>query len=492
MLILVLLPLIIGLICFFIPKGKIIGYLSFGGNLVLSLIAIQTFVPVIDKTYLKEGIFYADAFSVYIASIVIFLSLLATGYSIEYLEDEINRGLIGKKYVQRFYLLLNAFISSMLLVVLTDNLAVMWIAIEATTIISAPLIGFGFAKRELAIEAAWKYIILCTVGITFALLGVFIAYYASSNAFGENGSLSFVVLRDYAQKLNPMTMKLAFIFVLVGYGTKAGLAPLHSWLPDAHSQAPTPVSALLSGILLNTAFYGIVRFFAIIHPITGIGYTSNLLTIFGLISIGISSFFILTQTNFKRMLAYSSIEHMGIISLGFGIGSKLSIYGALLHILNHAIAKPLMFFVSGKIQSRFGSTSIENVCGVISKMPVLGVLTFIGLFSLVGTPPFNIFLSEFSIMKSAAETGKWFPLGLFLFFIIFIFLGMLAGFSRMLFSGECKDESLGQSHKATLLATSISYGVMIFLALLTIILGVHIPDFIDNLIKNSLTVLGVN
>lgn len=491
MLILVALPVIAGLISFFIPKERIIGYFSLLGTIVLSLTAIKTFAPIFNNSVLKEGIFYADAFSVYIASIVIFLSILATGYSIGYLEDELNKGLINKKYIQRFYLLLNAFISSMLLVVLTDNLAIMWIAIEATTIISAPLIGFGFAKRELAIEAAWKYIILCTVGITFALLGIFIAYYASSIALGENGSLSFVVLRDFAQKLNPMTMKLAFIFVLVGYGTKAGLAPLHSWLPDAHSQAPTPVSALLSGILLNTAFYGILRFFAIVHPVCGINYTNNLFSIFGLVSIGISSFFILTQTNFKRMLAYSSIEHMGIISLGFGIGSKLSIYGAILHILNHGIAKPLMFFLSGKIQSRFGSTTIDNVNGIITKMPVLGVLTFIGLFALAGTPPLNIFLSEFSIMKSAAENGNWLSLGLFLFFVIFIFLGLLSGFSRMLFSGESKEASITYSHKASLLATSISYGVMILLGLLIVILGIYIPNSVDNLIKNSLIVLGV-
>lgn len=488
---LVLLPMFAGLISFFIPKEKIIGYISLTGTIILSLIAIKTFSPVLKNTTIKESIFYADAFSVFIASIIIFLSLLATAYSIEYLEDELSKGLISKKYIQRFYLLLNAFISSMLLVVLTDNLAIMWIAIEATTIISAPLIGFGFAKRELAIEAAWKYIILCTVGITFALLGTFIAYYASLQVLGETGTLSFVVLRDYAPKLNPMTMKLAFIFVLVGYGTKAGLAPLHSWLPDAHSQAPTPVSALLSGILLNTAFYGILRFFAIIHPLSGLAYTNNLFTIFGLVSIGISSFFILTQTNFKRMLAYSSIEHMGIISLGFGIGSKLSIYGAILHILNHGIAKPLMFFVSGKIQSRFGSTSIDKVCGVISRMPILGVLTFIGLFALVGTPPLNIFLSEFSIMKAAAESGDWFILGIFLFFVIFIFFGLLSGFSRMLYSGECDEEFINHG-KGISISGIISYGVMIILGLLIVLLGIYMPNFIDNLIKNSLIVLGVS
>ena len=178
-----------------------------------------------------------------------------------------------------------------------------------------------------------------------------------------------------ARKLNPETMKLAFIFVLVGYGTKAGLAPVHNWLPDAHSQAPSPISALLSGILLNTAFYGIMRFVMIVEPSTGSAFTGNLLIIFGLISLGISAIFILVQDNYKRLLAYSSIEHMGIISLGIGIGGPVGIYGALLHILNHALAKPLMFFASGKIQSRFGSTNIANVSGVLTSMPLLGALT---------------------------------------------------------------------------------------------------------------------
>ena len=210
----------------------------------------------------------------------------------------------------------------MLLVTLANNLALMWIAIEATTIVSALLIGLGFSKRSLAIEAAWKYIILCTVGITFALLGIFITYYATISVMGGEGVLNWTTLRSIAPKLNPATMKLAFIFILVGYGTKAGLAPVHNWLPDAHSEAPSPISALLSGILLNTAFYGIMRFVSITDPSTGSAFTGNLLILFGLISMGVSSVFILIQVNYKRLLAYSSIEHMGIISLGMGIGGR--------------------------------------------------------------------------------------------------------------------------------------------------------------------------
>jgi hydrogenase-4 component F len=370
----------------------------------------------------------------------------------------------------------------------------MWIGIEATTIVSALLIGLGFHKRPLAVEAAWKYIILCTVGITFALLGTFITYYASTAVMGTEGALNWTVLKGVAHQLNPETMKLAFIFVLVGYGTKAGLAPVHNWLPDAHSQAPSPISALLSGILLNTAFYGIMRFVSIVEPSTGDVFTGNLLIIFGLISLGISAIFILVQENYKRLLAYSSIEHMGIISLGIGIGGPVGIYGALLHILNHALAKPLLFFASGKIQSRFGSTNIANVNGVLSSMPLLGTLTFIGALSLSGTPPFNIFVSEFTVLKAGVDKGLWPVVVLFLIFVVIVFYGVLSGFGRMLFGRpeEAIGVTAGHHHVATVnIGNALSSGIMIVMAIAVIVMGLNVPGFIDNTIRTCVHVLGV-
>lgn len=491
MLAILLIPIVTGLLCFFIPKPKLNGYLSLIGMIITSILTARLCSQIINNNAIREGIFYLDSLSSYVLCVIVFLSMMSTAYSIEYLGHELSSGLTDKKYVQRFYLLLNMFVASMILVVTTENIAIMWIAIEATTIISAPLIGLGFTKRELAIEAAWKYIILCTVGITFALLGTFIAYYGATNIPGESGSLSFVVLKEYAKQFNPVTMKLAFIFIIVGYGTKAGLAPLHSWLPDAHSQAPTPVSALLSGILLNTAFYGVLRFMAIVQPSVGSEFTNTLFLVFGLFSIAIASIFLMVQGNFKRLLAYSSIEHMGIISFGFGIGGKLATYGALLHVLNHAIAKPLMFFVSGKIQSRFGSTSIDRVCDVISKMPVLGVLTFIGILSLAGSPPLNVFISEFTILKAAADAGKWLPLALFLFFVIFVFFGLLSNFGKMLFKSDCKADITFNDTHSVAFDEILSYVVMILLAILAILLGIYVPETISMLIRNSVELLGV-
>lgn len=490
MIAILLTPLITACVCYMLKGYRSISYASLAGALVLAGFSAPAVVSSVSSPVLMlNGMLYMDSLSGYIMALVVFLGLASAVYSIGYVEHEQQVGLTSIKVARRYYALLHLFIFTMLLVTVANNLALMWIAIEATTIVSAVLIGLGFTKRHLAIEAAWKYIILCTVGITFALLGTFITYYASTGVIGTEGALNWTVLRGIADKLNPSTMKLAFIFVLVGYGTKAGLAPLHNWLPDAHSQAPSPISALLSGILLNTAFYGIMRFLSIVEPSTGSLFTGNLLILFGLLSLGISSVFILVQDNYKRLLAYSSIEHMGIISVGAGIGGALGLYGALLHILNHALAKPLMFFASGKIQARYGSTRIENVNGVLSSMPLLGTLTFIGALSLSGTPPFNIFISEFTILRAAVDKGLWSVVALFLFFVVLVFYGILSGFGKMLFGKSPSSEHPG--FRSFALPDLLGNGMMIAMAVLIVLLGFRIPEFIDGTIKTCINVLGV-
>ncbi len=496
MLTILLIPIITAIVCYAVKKARLIGYVSLVGIIALAvraypLVAASLGGPVAAM----GGALSMDALSGYIMALVIFLSIASAVYSISYLEHELETGLTDLRGVRRYYGLLHLFIFTMLLVTMADNLAIMWIGIEATTIVSALLIGLGFHKRPLAVEAAWKYIILCTVGITFALLGTFITYYASTALMGSEGALNWTVLRTVAPRLNPETMKLAFIFVLVGYGTKAGLAPVHNWLPDAHSQAPSPISALLSGILLNTAFYGIMRFVSIVEPSTGEAFTGKLLIIFGLLSIGMSAIFILVQENYKRLLAYSSIEHMGIISLGVGIGGPLGIYGALLHILNHALAKPLMFFASGKIQSRFGSQNIASVNGVLSSMPLLGTLTLIGALALSGTPPFNIFVSEFTVLKAGVDQGLWLVVGLFLLFVVTVFYGVLSGFGRMLFGRPVEPTSGKSAHGPAAgfdLGNMLGTGIMMVLAAAVLVMGFRVPSFIDNAIRTCVHVLGAH
>ncbi len=501
MILILCIPVVTALICYLLKSERLTGYISLAGGAALACAALPVIISAISTpAEMLDGVLYMDALSGYIMALVIFLSLASAAYSIGYLEHEMEVGLTDLTGVRRYYALLHLFIFTMLLVTTANNLALMWIAIEATTIVSALLIGLGFSKRSLAIEAAWKYIILCTVGITFALLGIFITYYATTSVMGSHGVLNWTTIRTIAPRLNPATMKLAFLFILVGYGTKAGLAPVHNWLPDAHSEAPSPISALLSGILLNTSFYGIMRFVSIVDPSTGSAFTGNLLILFGLISMGISSVFILVQVNYKRLLAYSSIEHMGIISLGIGIGGPVGIYGALLHIMNHALAKPLMFFVSGRIQANYGSTRIENVSGVLSSMPVLGTLTFIGALSLSGTPPFNIFISEFTVLKAAVDSGSWLVSGLFLLFAVLVFYGMLSGFGKILFNGKesaaaAGDEQIRKRGEAPRffmpLSAMLNNGIMVLLASLIIVFGFTVPGFIDSTIRTCVAVLGV-
>lgn len=496
MIAILLIPIVTAALCYILRIQRLIGYVSLAGAVILTIFAIPIIISSVSSPIsMMNEVLYMDALSGYMMALVIFLGLASAIYSIGYLEHELSIGITDIKGMRRYYALFHLFIFTMLLVTVSNNLALMWIAIEATTIVSAILIGLGFTKRQLAIEAAWKYTILCTVGITFALLGIFITYYASTAVMVNEGVLNWTVLKGIANKLNPSTMKLAFIFVLLGYGTKAGLAPVHNWLPDAHSQAPSPISALLSGILLNTAFYGIMRFVSIVEPSTGGNFTGNLLVIFGIVSIGISAIFILVQDNYKRLLAYSSIEHMGIISLGIGIGGPVGLYGAILHILNHALAKPLMFFASGKIQARYGSTRIENVNGVLSSMPLLGIFTFIGTLSLSGTPPFNIFLSEFTILKAGVDKGMWLIVGLFLLFVVIVFYGMLSGFGRTLF-GQGQQSAISNSQSSFTdrkfsIADALSNAVMIIMAVFIIVLGFRIPDFIDSTIKLCISAIGV-
>ncbi len=494
MITILIIPIVTAIVCYVLKQARLIGYVSLAGVIALAVSAWPTIAAsVAAPISAVNGSFSMDALSGYIMALVIFLSVASCIYSISYLEHELEAGLIDLRGMRRYYGLLHLFIFTMLIVTMANNLAIMWIGIEATTIVSALLIGLGFHKRPLAVEAAWKYIILCTVGITFALLGTFITYYASTAVMGTEGALNWTVLKTVAPRLNPETMKLAFIFVLVGYGTKAGLAPVHNWLPDAHSQAPSPISALLSGILLNTAFYGIMRFVSIVEPSTGGAFTGNLLIVFGLISIGIAAVFILVQENFKRLLAYSSIEHMGIISLGIGIGGPIGVYGALLHVLNHALSKPLMFFASGKIQSRFGSQNIASVRGVLTAMPLLGSLTLVGALSLSGTPPFNIFVSEFTVLKAGVDRGMWTVVACFLLFVVMVFYGVLSGFGKMLFGkpGDAAGSGSGHYHMPSMsLGRVLGNGIMLVMALAVIVMGFRVPGFIDDTIRTYVAVLG--
>src|SRR5579885_2970414 len=370
-------------------------------------------------------LFYLDSFGALVLLPIAGIGFVSALYSINYMGKQYDRNMVDAKQLQRYYQAINIFLLTMLLVPLSNNLGIMWVAIEATTLVSVLLIMLY--TKESAIEASWKYLIIATVGLSFALFGVVFFYYANSTVQATNtqSAMNWTDLVAQAKILDPNIVKVAFVFVLIGLGTKAGLAPMHSWLPDAHSEAPTPVSALLSGVLLNCATYGILRYHIVAIGSLGQSFSSMLLVVLGIVSVGIAAASIYFQKDMKRMLAYSSVEHMGIISIAMGFGGFLAIYGALLHIINNSIAKPLMFFASGTASQRYGTKAMANIRGIIQTMPVLGVLLLIGAFAIAGMPPFNIFVSEFLILSSGFASGQYLAISIVIGLLILVFAGFM-------------------------------------------------------------------
>ena len=474
--ILFFIPVLTAALCFMMQKRRSVELVNLSGAAALCIASVSPLHAALSSPIFFMGnTFFLDALSAYFIGIIVFIALLTAIYSIDYMGQEFREGLVSIRDIRIYYALMHLFVFTMLVAASSNNIAVFWIAIEGTTLVSALLVGFY--KNRQSVEAAWKYIILCTVSITFALLGIFILYYASSVTLGGSGTMNWTELREIAHKLNPATVKLAFIFILVGYGAKAGIAPVHNWLPDAHSQAPTPISALLSGVLLKCAFLGILRYVIIINSSAGPSYSGNLLLFFGLLSMGIATAFILMQNNYKRLLAYSSIEHIGIIAVGIGIGGFWGIYGSLLHILNHAVVKTLLFFTTGRIRLKYHSTKIENVTGAIETLPVSGTVMLLAALAIAGAPPFNIFLSEFTIMKAAVDGKSWITFALFILFATIIFGAIAYHFGKMAFGRSEKSRDIEWNR--------ISTYVIITMAVVMLTLGLHVPSFLESVLNSS-------
>lgn len=345
------------------------------------------------------SLFYLDALSVIMLDIVLLIGLLTSIYTIGYIEAEIRSGQMKSERVRPLYMLIYAFILTMILALTARNMGVMWIAIEATTLASVFLVGFHNGKS--ALEAAWKYIIICSVGITLAMMGIIFINSAAAGVLTEAQTLDWTLLFAKASQLDGPMLRFSFLFILIGFGTKAGLAPMHTWLPDAHSQAPSPVSALLSGVLLNSAMYAIIRSAAIVNKNLGSSdFTGWLLIAAGIVSIATAAIFILTQKDYKRLLAYSSIEHMGVVAIAVGIFTPLSLFAAFYHMINHSLTKSLLFLSSGTILQKYGTREIKKISGLLKSLPVTGPVFLLGLLAIGGTPPFGIFASKLAVLTA--------------------------------------------------------------------------------------------
>ena len=422
----------------------------------------------------------ADGLSVYFLLNVALVSGLVLVYSLDYLSHvEGERFSSGRWY----YALLFFFVFTMVGVCLSSNLGLLWIMMEATTLASALLVGFYNTKG--AVEAGWKYVVVCTVGIAFALFGTIVLYLAAIHAgIPPEAALDWKTLMDSVPRLGTeiALVKLGFVFIVVGYGTKVGLVPMHSWLPDAHAEAPSPISALLSAVLLNCAMYTLLRYDAIVSRATGANFSHTLLLVFGVLSLVTAGLLIVVQRDLKRLLAYSSIEHMGIVAIGIGLGGGLGLYGALLHTFNHSLGKSLLFFAAGNVRENYGTLRMDRIGRLARNLPKTALALALGGLAIAGLPPFALFLSEFAILSEAFAQSRVLICTLFLVTLSVVFGGMLYHLSGMFFR-ETKQSPL----PARMAFSEAAPIVITSLALLWF--GVHIPWGFKALIERAIAVL---
>jgi hydrogenase-4 component F len=373
--------------------------------------------------------------------------------------------------------LFSLFLFSMLLVVTANNIIMMWVAVEATTLGSAFLIGiYG---RQASLEAAWKYVIICTVGVAFSLYGTILVYSDAFNVMRVPGNaVLWTEIMKNTEALDPSLIKMAFIFVLVGFGTKAGLFPMHTWLPDAHSEAPSPISAMLSAVLLNCALLVVFRFATISNLVLGPDFAQTLFLIFGALSIAAAAFFMVVQRDIKRLLAYSSMENIGLIVLALGLGGATGIFAGLLQALNHSLVKALMFCTTGNILIKYHSRNLDQVKGLLQAIPLTGGQLIVGALALAGLPPFNIFVSKFLIITAGLENGHAWLMVVCLFLLMIVFATFFRVVASTLFGEKPDGMDKGEANWLTLLPGAV-------FILLIVALGLYIPSQLMELLNGA-------
>jgi hydrogenase-4 component F len=374
-----------------------------------------------------------------------------------------------------------ACLAMMTLITVSHHLGLMWVALEATTLTAAPLLYFNRSPRSL--EAVWKYLMVGSVGIAIALLGSFFLAYAALHA-GLASSLLFDDLVRDAARLSPPWLHSAFILLFVGYGTKMGLAPMHTWKPDAYGEAPGIAGTLLAGGVTSCAFLAILRFYQICHAAGEAAFARPILIAFGLLSMAVAGVFMTRQRDFKRMLAYSSVEHMGILVLGIGIGGT-AIFGTLLHLVNNALAKGVLFLSAGNIHRAYGSKLTGEVSGALGRLPVSGALFFAGFFAVTGSPPFGPFLSEFTILNAAVGSGQFAVAGIFLLLLFVVFAGMASTVLAVV-QGEPPAALAATDRPREALLTTVPAAVLLGLVLL---LGLYLPPPLTRLLGEAASFL---
>jgi hydrogenase-4 component F len=449
-------------------------------SLLTWLASIALTVRVItDGPMLVAGkLFFVDPFNVFLVALTAFVGFTTAIFSQPYMRIEQDHGRLTPARLRLYHSMYQVFNFTMLLALLTNNMGILWVALEAATLATVLLVSLY--RTPASLEAAWKYFILCGVGIAQALFGTILLYFAAERLLGAGGSaLLWTELNAVKGQLEPTVLSLAFVFLLVGYGTKVGLVPLHNWLPDAHAEGPTPVSAVLSGLLLNVALYAVIRCKVLVEGSLQSSFARELLMGFGLVSVVVAAFLLSRQKDVKRLFAYSSIEHMGIITFAFGMGGPIASFAGLLHMTVHSLTKSAIFFVVGHAAQKTGTQLIDGIRGMITVSPVIGWGLALGSLAILGMPPFGVFASEFLILTSAMREHPWATP----FLLVALGVAFAAVFSKV------QPMVFGESTAARLPYRPAMVPVFVHLGLV-LMLGLWIPPFLADWYRQAAKLIG--
>ena len=414
-----------------------VGWLCTGAVGVVLVCGVVLAAQVVNKRPILAlgGSLRVDALSAFMVIVIGTVGVLATWQGVRYIDNEIASKRSSARHGTLYAVLVQGFITAMLLAVLAGNVGVMWVAVEATTVITTFLVGHRQTRG--ALEASWKYVIICSVGIAMAFLGTVLVYLAAQHAgAGTHATLDWTSLMSVSHRLNPGDMRLAFALIVLGYGTKVGLAPLHAWLPDAHAEGPTPISAVLSGLLLNVALYAVLRFKLLLDANARASAPGPLMATLGLVSLIFAAFMLYRRRDIKRLFAFSSMEHMGLIALGAAAGTPLAVAAVLLHIMGHGLAKGVLFLTSGEILHVEGTSDIAQVKALLVRRPALGGVFAFGLVALLGLPPFSLFISELNMLRAEVQVGLGWVALITLGCLVVVLAAMMTYARRMLFGAR--------------------------------------------------------
>jgi hydrogenase-4 component F len=422
--------------------------------------------------------FFVDSFNVFLVALTAFVGFTTALFSRPYMRIEIEHGRLTAARLRLYHAAYQLFMFTMLVTLLTNNLGIVWVAMEGATLSTVLLVSLY--RTPASIEAAWKYFILCGVGIAQALFGTILLYFAAERVLGGGTvSLLWTHLYDVRHQLEPTVLSIAFVFLLVGYGTKVGLVPLHNWLPDAHAEGPTPISAVLSGLLLNVALYAVIRSKVLVDGALGTRFSGDLMMGFGLLSVVVAALFLSRQRDIKRLFAYSSVEHMGIVTFAFGMGGPVAAFAGLLHMTVHSLTKSAIFYTVGHAAQKTGTQNMADIRGLIERNPTIGWGLALGSLAILGVPPFGVFTSEFMIVTTAMHEHSWATP----FLLLSLGIAFAAVFSKV------QPMVFGESTAGRLPHQPALLPVFVHLALV-LMLGLYIPPYLEQWYRQAAALIG--